>query len=155
MPVRLACEQELETVNQLRRQVHELHAKGKPEVFKQGFPDELREHIYDIWRDPMQDIAVCERAGEIVGFAVLHHIVRPETPFMYVRDYIDVDEFGVDEAHRRRGVATELVEFNKDYARGKGMQKVELNMWEFNSSALAFYEEAGFTTYRRYMELLI
>ena len=35
----------------------------------------------------------------------------------------------------------------------KGFDRVELNMWEFNSSALEFYEAMGFRTYRRYMEL--
>ena len=28
-------------------------------------------------------------------------------------------------------------------------------MWEFNQGALAFYENAGFTTYRRFMELWV
>ena len=29
---------------------------------------------------------------------------------------------------------------------------LELNMWEFNRDALAFYEATGFATYRRYRE---
>ena len=29
------------------------------------------------------------------------------------------------------------------------------NMWEFNQDALAFYEAAGFKTFRRYMEMMI
>ena len=42
-----------------------------------------------------------------------------------------------------------------DYAREKGIRRLELNMWEFNQDALAFYEAAGFSTYRRYMEMFI
>ena len=30
---------------------------------------------------------------------------------------------------------------------------IELNMWEFNKDALAFYEAVGFSTFRRYMEM--
>ena len=33
--------------------------------------------------------------------------------------------------------------------------RIELNMWEFNRDALAFYEAAGYTTFRRYMEMMI
>jgi GNAT superfamily N-acetyltransferase len=84
---------------------------------------------------------------------VLHHIGRPETPFMFERDYLDVDEFCVDEACRRTGVATELIGFIRTYAKAEGFDRVELNMWEFNRDALAFYEAVGFTTYRRYMEM--
>lgn len=151
--VRFAEEYELNRVNELRKQVNDLHVAGKPEIFKPGFPEELREFVHSIWNDPDKAIVVAEREGEICGFAVLHHIVRPETPFMFVRDYLDVDEFGVDEAHRREGVATEMIAFIRAYAKEAGFSQIELNMWEFNHDALAFYEAVGFTTYRRYMEM--
>lgn len=151
--VRFAREDELERVNAIRRQVNELHVTGRPDVFKDGFPDELRDYIYEIWKDPDKGIVVAEKDGEIGGFAVLDHVTKPETPFMFVRDYLDVDEFGVDERFRRQGAASEMIRFIRDYARERGFKKIELNMWEFNEGALAFYEAAGFTTYRRYMEM--
>ena len=70
---------------------------------------------------------------------------------MYERDFLDVDEFGVDEAFRRQGVASELMAFIRDWAGSRGFRRLELNMWEFNQGALAFYEEMGFATYRRYL----
>ena len=152
MSVRFAKENELERVNELRRQVNDLHVKGRPDIFKPGFPKELSDHVYSIRSDPKQRIVVCERDGILRGFAVLNHITRPETPFMKERDYLDIDEFCVDEAYRRTGVGTELMHFIRSYAEELGFSRIELNMWEFNADALAFYEEIGFTTYRRYME---
>ncbi len=153
--VRFAREDELDRVNELRRQVNELHVAGKPEVFKPGFCDELRNFVHVIFRDPEQRIAVAEQDGIICGFAVLHHINKPENPFMYERDFLDIDEFCVDEAFRRRGVAKAMVSFILDYAKEKGFHRLELNMWSFNRGALAFYEAAGFRTYRRYMEIML
>ena len=153
--VRFAREEDLERVNELRRQVNDLHVAGKPEVFKPGFCDELRDYIHEIRKDPNKEIVVAEAEGTVCGFAVLNHIVRPENPFMFVRDYLDVDEFGVDENFRRRGVASAMIRFIRDYARDKGYSRIELNMWEFNEGALAFYEAAGFTTYRRYLEMRV
>ena len=72
---------------------------------------------------------------------------------MYVRDYLDIDEFGVDKAFRRQGIASAMIGFLREYAIQKGFSRLELNMWEFNSGALSFYEAAGFRTYRRYMEM--
>ena len=155
MSVRLANENELGRINELRKQVNDVHVAGKPEVFTPGFSQELQDRVYEIWNDPEQDIAVAERGGVICGFAVLHHVTRPKNPFMRERDYLDIDEFGVDEAFRRQGVATELVAFIREYAAGKGLHRIELNMWEFNEGALAFYEAAGFATYRRYMEMFV
>ena len=153
MPVRFAEKTDLERVNELRRQVHELHAVGRPDIFKPGFPPELRDHVDAIWNDPGQEIVVNERDGVLCGYAVLHRINKPENPFMHKRDYLDIDEFGVDEACRRAGVATEMMAFIRAYAKENGFQRIGLNMWEFNQDALAFYEAMGFATYRRYMEM--
>jgi len=151
--VRPARDEDLERVNELRRQVNDLHVAGKPEVFRPGFRDELRDYIHVIREDPQKEIVVAERDGEVCGFAVLNHVVRPENPFMFTRDFLDIDEFGVDPACRRQGVASAMIRFIRNRAKEKGFRRLELNMWEFNRGALAFYEAAGFTTYRRYMEI--
>ena len=155
MNVRLATEADLDRVNELRKMVNDVHVAGRPDIFKAGFAQELQDRIYEIRDDPEQDIAVAEKDGVICGFAILHHVTRPENPFMLERDYLDVDEFGVDEAYRRQGAATALIAFAREYAAQKGIRRIELNMWEFNEGALAFYEAAGFTTYRRYMEMFV
>ncbi len=153
--VRPAREDELERVNELRMQVNALHVAGKPEVFKPGFGPELRNYIHVIREDPEQWIIVAEKDGCIRGFAVLHHIRRPENPFMKERDFLDIDEFCVDEACRRQGIASAMIGYIRDFAREKGFHRIELNMWEFNQDALAFYEAAGFRTFRRYMEMFV
>ncbi len=153
MTVRFASAEDLEAVNALRRQVNDLHEQGRPEVFKPGFPRELRDYVQEIFRDPRKRIAVCEEDGRLCAIAVLNHVTKPETPYMLERDYLDIDEFAVDEAYRRKGVGTRLIAFIREYARREGLSRIELNMWEFNRDALAFYEAVGFTTYRRYMEL--
>ena len=155
MEVRLAKFEELTRVNELRRQVNEVHVKGKPEAFKPGFSEELKNYIFDIWDNPREEIVVAIKDGVICGFAVLNHIHRDENPFMPERDFLDIDEFCVDEAYRRQGVATALVDFIKEFAKERGHKRIELNMWEFNEGALAFYEAAGFKTFRRYMEMFV
>ena len=155
MEIRFAKEDELDRINELRKQVNDVHVEGKPEVFKPGFGPELRDYIHEIWNDPEKEIIVADKDGKICGFAILNHINRPENPFMKERDFLDVDEFCVDEACRRQGIASELIGFIKKHAKKRGFSRIELNMWEFNQGALAFYEAAGFETYRGYMEMKI
>lgn len=151
--VRLAREDELERVNEIRKMVNDVHVNGRPDIFKAGFDDALKNYIYEIWNAENKDIFVAERDGIICGFACIQYVDRSETPFMAARKFYSVDEFGVDEKFRRQGIATELIEFIRSEAKRLGMNRVELNMWEFNEGALAFYEAVGFKTYRRYMEL--
>ncbi|MBR3076628.1 MAG: GNAT family N-acetyltransferase [Oscillospiraceae bacterium] len=153
MQLRFAVLEDLPAVNVLRRQVNELHVTGRPETFKAGFPPELEHHVYTVFHDPDQKILVAEEDGQLCGFAVLHQIRRPETPFMYERRFLDVDEFGVAPAFRRRGVGRALIDRAKAWAKEQGFDRLELNMWEFNRDALAFYEAVGFQTYRRYLEI--
>ena len=141
MVIRFAKENELIRVNELRKQVNDLHVEGKFEVFKAGFNKELQDHVYTIWKDPEQKIIVAESEGMICGFAVLHHIHKPETPFMQERDFMDIDEFCVDKKYRRQGIASEMIAFIKAYTKEQGINRMELNMWEFNEDALAFFRE--------------
>ena len=47
--VRFAKEEDLKRVNELREEVNEIHVNGRPDIFKPGFNDELREYINEIW----------------------------------------------------------------------------------------------------------
>ena len=155
MRIRFAEEKDLDQINELRRQVNDLHVAGEPDTFKPGFPAELQDYIRTIDRDPEKNIVVAESDGLICGFAILHHVHKPETPYMFIREYLDIDEFCVDQNHRRQGIASELIGYIRTYAKERGYRRIELNMWEFNRDALAFYEAVGFTTYRRYMKMTI
>ena len=155
MNIRFANQNDLDSVNALRKQVSSLHAAGKPEVFKPEFSQEVRDFLFQIWNDPEQEIVVAERDCQVCGYAVLHHIIRPENPAKWEQDFLDIDEFGVDEACRRQGLATEMIAFIREFAAQKGYSRIELNMWEFNKEALAFYEAVGFVTFRRFMEMTL
>ena len=151
--VRYANREDLARVNELRRQVNDLHVEGRPDIFKPGFGQVLQDFIYAVYEDETKDVIVAEREGVICGFACVHYVDKPESPYMRGRRFYDVDEFCVDAAWRRQGVATELIDFIRQEARTKGFDRVELNMWEFNEDARLFYEAVGFRTYRRYMEM--
>ena len=151
--VRPVRRDELERVNELRRMVNEVHVQGRPDIFRPGFCEELERHVYDAFDDAQTDVIVALLGGEIAGFATVQYIHRPESPYTLARDFYRVEEFGVDAAYRRQGVATALVEYMKNDAREKGFNRIELDAWTFNEGALTFYENVGFRTYRRYFEM--
>ena len=151
--VRPAKREELERVNELRRMVNDLHVAGRPAHFRPGFNAELQGHLYERFEADESDVLVAAVDGEVAGFATVQYVHRPEGPYTLPLDFYHLEEFGVDAAFRRRGVATALVEYMKADAKTRGFTRLDLDVWAFNDSALAFYEAAGFTTYRRYMEL--
>lgn len=152
MNIRFATEADLPRVNELRRQVNDVHVAGKPEMFRADFGEALQAHLYTLFSQEDHAVLVAETEAGIVGFACVKFVDRPETPYRSAPRYLDVDEFGVDESCRRQGIGRELFGAIRELARERGLNRIELNMWEFNEGALKFYESIGFSTFRRYME---
>lgn len=150
--VRIALREDLMRINELRRQVNTIHCEARPDMFRTGFCDELRDFLYDIWEFDNSDVIAAVRDGVICGYACVEYITKPLSAFQWKRSFYHVSEFGVDREYRRQGVGTELFAFIRSHARNMGLDKIELDVWEFNDTALKFYESLGFHTYRRYME---
>ena len=153
--VRLAAFEELARVNEIRRYVNDVHVAGRPDTFRPGFCRELEQILYQRFEAENWNVLVAESEGQIAGFATVEYLDRPESPYNLARKMYHVEEFGVDPGFHRRGVATALVEYMKRDAAQRGFARLELDMWEFNQGALAFYENVGFTTYRRHLELWV
>lgn len=151
--VRFAKTEDLEQVNVIRKQVNDVHCEGRSDIFRPGFGEKLQKHLYDSFEAKDSDVIAAVCADGICGYAIVEYVTKPETAYNYERSYCRIGEFGVDSGHRRMGIAAELIEFIKKEAGRRGFDRIELDMWEFNEGALKFYEDAGFKTYRRYMEL--
>ena len=150
--VRFAVRDDLARVNELRQQVHSVHVKGRPDVFYEEYGPELKAYAKTFLTEENKALIVAEKDGVICGFACVELMVKPASLTCKEREYYAVHEFGVDETLRRSGVGKALIAFIKEDAKKRGFDRIELNMWEFNESALRFYESVGFKTYRRYLE---
>jgi GNAT superfamily N-acetyltransferase len=150
--IRYAEKEELESVNKIRKQVNEVHVIRRSDVFREDGWQFIEPFIYKRFDEDNSNVIVADIDGEIVGFAVIQYIEKTESPFGKERKYLHIEEFGVDEKHRRKGIATAIINFVKEDAKKHGFIRIELDMWEFNDGAMAFYESVGFNTFRRYME---
>ena len=66
-----------------------------------------------------------------------------------------LDEICVDEAQRRQGVGTLLMDAVKALAARIGASSLELEVWEATPAPIQFYERCGMTVQRRRMEFPI
>ena len=150
--VRLAEEKDLDRINAIRAQVSALHAAGRPDIFKPGFCQELRDRSRDLLQGESSDVFVVERGGTVCGIASVEYLLRPESAYCRERKTYYVTEFGVDEAFRRQGAGRELLTFLRKDAMNRGFARMELDVWEFNQEALAFYKAVGLRTFREFLE---
>ena len=150
--VRFAKEKDIERVNELRKQVNDIHVEGRPDIFKPGFGTEIRDVAERFIQKENKDIIVAIRDDEICGMLCVEVVNKPESPYSKARSYYNVVEVAVDEKYRQQGVGRELFEFIKTDAARRGLDKIELDVWEFNESAIEFYKAVGFKETRRWFE---
>lgn len=151
--IRKAKTEDFKRINELREKVNVLHTEGRPDMFRPGFAREMQDYVFEIRDQEKKEIFVAEQDGRICGYACIEYVERPETFCNLSRKFCHIEEFGVDETMQRQGIGAELLAFIREEAKRNGFPKIELFVWEFNESALRFYEAAGFRTGRRWMEL--
>lgn len=153
--VRLATKKDIPYIDELRKELFLLHAAGRPEMFRQEFNTALREHTNDWLDEDDRCIYLFEEDGAICGLASVHFTEKEASTYFIPHKFCTINEIIVDKSHRGKGIGKALVAQIREDALAKGFDRLELNMWEFNESALAFYEALGFKTYRRYMDMVI
>ena len=148
--LRLAYAEELPRVFELKRQIHQLHVDGDPERFK---PIRSMEDFVQHASGEGMHLLLAEYNGEVLAYALLREIHRPETVNMLPRNAMEVDEFCVGESVRRMGIGRKLMQKVLQFSKEKGFSRLELNVWSFNDDAMRFYEAFGFQTERLYMKM--
>ena len=85
--IRLAIKEDIGKVNVLRKQVNDLHVKGEPKIFK-GFTNELKEFVNTFVQDKNKMLLVFEEGGEIISYAMLEILEKPETSYRFALKFL-------------------------------------------------------------------
>jgi ribosomal protein S18 acetylase RimI-like enzyme len=152
--VRPARATDYEELCRLMEQVDALHREHLPHLFQEpAGPVRDRDYIADLIQDEHVGLFVAAASVGLLGF--VHVLVRqtPPIPLFVDRRFGIIDNLGVDPDFRRTGVGRALMEQAHDWAIRKGAESVELNVYEFNDPAIAFYEKLGYKGAARRMTL--
>jgi ribosomal protein S18 acetylase RimI-like enzyme len=152
--IQAATEQDYATLCQLFDEVDAWHREHLPHLF-QAPNGPAREQAYfaGLIADSTNGLFIAKVDGKAVGF--VHAIARhsPDLPILVPRHYVIVDSLGVSSAYQHQGIGRLLMEKACAWARANGASDIELNVYEFNTGALAFYEALGYQTLSRKMSM--
>jgi len=148
--IRRAGLEELPRIAHLKQQIHDVHVNGRPDLFT---PYTSLDAFADHSAAKGCALVLAEMAGEPVGYAMYQCVHRPSSPYMKERRFVHVEEFCVDQSHQRLGIGRILMDEMREIAREKDCPRIELDVWSFNEGAKQFYEAAGMTPFRTFMEM--
>jgi len=152
MIIREATERDCDVLCEIMDEVDRLHRKNLPGRFKRPEgPVRDREYLLSVIADPDVRLYVAVEGERLIG--VVQVLIREtrDIPILVRRRYGLVENLVVREGLRRKGIGSALMERALEWARSRGATEFELNVFEFNRSAIAFYRKLGYTTISRYM----
>ncbi|MCB0046515.1 MAG: GNAT family N-acetyltransferase [Caldilineaceae bacterium] len=137
---------------ELAAAVHALHRARLPRIFQAPEGPVWDEERYRAWLDDENVVLfLAEIDGRPAGYAYAVLRIAPALPIFTPRCYAVVEDIGVAAAAQGQGVGRSLMERVQAWATAQGATTVELNVYEFNQGARAFYAGLGYATLSRKM----
>ena len=150
--IRRAKNADIDRLNVLLYQVQQLHADGRPDIFKNGAKKYTTEELEGIIADDMTPIFVYEEDGMVMGYAFCVYQITLESEQLHARKVLYIDDLCVDESYRRKHIGEKLYHYVLDVAKENGCDSVTLNVWRVNPSAEKFYQKMGMEPLKTMME---
>ena len=169
MTIRRATAADIPQIDELLRQVLEVHHAGRPDLFKGGVKKYTDEELKAILANDQTPVFVAVAPSANDGTDAEHNADSPATDqvlgyaFCVFQQHLNsniltdiktlyIDDLCVDERSRGHHVGSTLYRYVLDFARQSGCHNVTLNVW---AKAQAFYERMGLTPYYIGMEQVL
>ena len=137
-------------------QSSKMHFKNRLDIFKDKTESETEEEVKEILENNDIKMLVAENESlEICGVLICQ--IKSIENHKNLKDAkrLWIDDIVVTEKQRNKGIGRILIEEAQKIAQKNNCQRIELNVWNFNTDAIKFYEKLGMNTQRRVMELKI
>jgi len=144
--IREATQQDYEGLCKVFAEGDLLHSQVLPEIFSRPEePSRPMVYLKGILEDENAAMFAAESGGQIIG--CIHVFIResPDIPIMVKRRYAYISDLAVLEGFQRSGIGKALMDEVERWAVQRNISQFELNVWDFNKNAIAFFNELGYT----------
>ena len=152
MDIRRAEEKDLNGIRKLLFQVNQLHADGRPDLFKSGGIKYTDAELREILADNSRPVYVFAPGDQVLGYVFCVFEETTETSSLRAVRTLYIDDLCVDETARGQHIGQRLYDRAVRLARESGCARVTLHAWNFNEKAFGFYEKLGMTPLYTTME---
>jgi GNAT superfamily N-acetyltransferase len=152
--IRLATTDDLDDLTLLYRGFHEFYARLVPGrllpyvTWTVQDQAELERRLLTLLEQDDAAVWAAQAGDQVMGMAEVYFLA-PQPAGRSVRPRGHLQSLYVEEAWRRRGIGRLLVAAAEEWARMRGADELDLDIWEVGAGPLAFYEDLGYHTLRR------
>ncbi len=149
--IRKAIKDDASTIEKLLVEILKFHHHGRPDIFKNSGSKYNLEEVENLIETGI--VFVAEMDKRVVGYMLLEEKIIQNLSNILDRRILYIDDIFIDELYRGKKIGTMFIEKCIQYSKEEKYDVVELNVWNFNTSAIKFYEKVGFTPKRTVYEL--
>ena len=145
MNIRQATPTDSFILSSLCKDVQSLHAEHHPDIFKAPESEDFATSFFEeALADLTTRIFIAKNEEQALGYILCKLMEREESPFTYARHYLMIDQIGVRPTARGQGIGAALIQQAEELAKELGVPRIQLDSWDFNVRAHAFFEKQGF-----------
>ena len=152
MTIRLANENDIDSILDLLSQVLDLHYNLRPDLFIKGKTKYDKTTLKSMLNDINKPIYVAIENDKLIAYCFCiikenkadNHIVNSKTLY--------IDDLCVDKDYRSKHIGQKILDYIKEEAKRLNADYITLNVWEGNDTAKVFYEHNGFMIRKTEME---
>lgn len=128
----------------------DLHTAGAPHQFRGSSAVPRSEQlVLDLMNAADSAVLVAEVDSRVVGVLFVKLEATPDRMPFVPRRFAQIHDLVVAPEARGHGIGRALVRAAEDWALSRGVDAVELTVWEFNDAARRMYDQLGYTTQHR------
>ena len=140
MLIRKAIDEDAKEIISLLKEVLEIHASIRPDLFKSGTCKYKEEDILNKLKDINTPIYVAEEDNKFLGY-LLCEIIEINDANRNKMKVMYIDDIAVKKEHRGKHIGEALFNFIKEEAKRLNCYEITLRIYEGNDAAMSFYLE--------------
>lgn len=154
MKVRKAEMKDKDEVIKILMQMQELHRKNRPDIFKEQNKKEVEKEFNETMENPEKNIiVVTDIDNKVSGVCIFNVKEIKENPNLKDAKILHVGKIGVDIQKQRKGLGKLMMNEMKKIANDLNCDRIELNCWSFNETAIEFYKSQNMKIQRLNFEI--
>lgn len=149
--IKPAGEMDRDEIMKINHYVHEWHVQNHPDFFNDAGEDDLGEYFRNSLKDERFINLFAWIDNQIVGYIQAEKRIYRGTPFTKPSRTMSINIIIVLPEYRKKGVGEKLYMDILKQAKETSFNRIEMNYWEGNEFAPAFFKKMGFKPIRHFM----
>ncbi|MGL5594651.1 MAG: GNAT family N-acetyltransferase [Cetobacterium sp.] len=128
-------------IDRILVEIHNYHYEKFPSHFKKISLFFSFDKFQAILNEENIEMIIGEENNKITGICLVRIIQIEETGLVHSRKSILIENLGVIEEYRKRGIASKLLDEVDKIAKQKNINHIQLQVWGFNERAIKLYKK--------------